>query len=330
MRKALIVGIDYYDRIPALGGCVNDANAVKSVLERHADGTTNFTTPEVLLGAKANSAVTRQELKEAVRQLFSDDADIALLYFAGHGYTEDTGGFLCASDCETGDDGLPLAEVMTFANKSQAKNKVIVLDSCHSGIAGDSPIHDKFAEVAEGMTILSASGANQYALEVPEGGAGVFTSLFIHALQGAAANLVGDVTPGSVYSHIDQSLGPWSQRPVFKTNVKRFVSLRRAQPPIPLDHLRAVTKYFPTPDHRLPLDPSYEPERSPDQLANSSIPPPDPAKTAVFAVLQEQALVNMVRPVGALHMWHAAMQSKACELTVLGQHYWNLVDKGLL
>jgi hypothetical protein len=219
---------------------------------------------------------------------------------------------------------------MTLANKSQAKNKVIVLDSCHSGIAGDSPVHDKYAEVAEGMTILTASGANQYALEVPEGGAGVFTSLFVHALQGAAANLVGVVTPGSVYSHIDQSLGPWSQRPVFKTNVKRFVSLRRAEPPISLEALRAVTKYFPTPDHRLPLDPSYEPERSPDQLSDSSIPPPDPANTAVFAVLQAQARVNMVRPVGAPHMWHAAMQHKACELTVLGQHYWNLVDKDLL
>jgi hypothetical protein len=94
-RKALIVGIDYYDRIPGLSGWVNDANAVKSVLERHADNTTNFTTPEVLLGATADSAVTKHELKEAVRELFNDDAEIALLYFAGHGYTEDTGGF-CA------------------------------------------------------------------------------------------------------------------------------------------------------------------------------------------------------------------------------------------
>jgi len=41
----------------------------------------------------------------------------------------------------------------------------------------------------------------------------------VDALGGAAANLVGDVTPGSVYAHIDQSLGPWAQRPVFKTNV---------------------------------------------------------------------------------------------------------------
>ena len=29
-------------------------------------------------------------------------------------------------------------------------------------------------------------------------------------------------------------------------------------------------------------------------------------------------------------MWHAAMNSKACELTVLGQHYWGLVDQELI
>jgi len=36
----------------------------------------------------------------------------------------------------------------------------------------------------------------------------VFTGLLVDALSGGAANLVGDVTPGSVYAHIDQSLGP--------------------------------------------------------------------------------------------------------------------------
>ena len=42
MRKALIVGIDYYDQISSLGGAVNDAYSVKSVLGRNADGTLNF------------------------------------------------------------------------------------------------------------------------------------------------------------------------------------------------------------------------------------------------------------------------------------------------
>jgi len=253
-----------------------------------------------------------------------------LFYFAGHGHIEDTGGFLCGTECRTGDDGLALAEVMTLAGKSSARNKVIVLDSCHSGIAGSRPDSQAIAEIKEGMTILTASTAEQYAMEIPGGGTGVFTGLFVDALGGAAANLVGDVTPGSVYAHIDQSLGPWAQRPVFKTNVTTFVSLRKAAAPIPLADLQALATYFPQPDFKFPLDPSYEPERSSSQLTDPSFPRPDPEKNAVFAVLQRYVKVNLVRPVGAPHMWHAAMQSKSCELTVLGQHYRNLVAKRLI
>jgi len=29
-------------------------------------------------------------------------------------------------------------------------------------------------------------------------------------------------------------------------------------------------------------------------------------------------------------MWHAAMQSNACELTVLGEHYRKLVAQGMI
>jgi caspase domain-containing protein len=330
MRKALVVGIDHYTRLKPLSGCVNDAHAVKAILERHADGTVNFVTPRLITGVGPSDIVERAVLKDAVRELFAGDSDIALLYFAGHGYIEDTGGFLCSGDSHTGDDGLSLAELMTLASKSTAKNKVIILDSCHSGILGDRPIAQGYSEIKEGMTILTASTAEQYAMEVPGGGAGVFTTLFVDALGGAAANLVGDVTPGSVYAHIDQSLGPWSQRPVFKTNVKTFVSLRKAAPPISLTDLQALAVHFPQAGYNFKLDPSYEPERSGEQRNDPNIPPPDPEKTAIFAVLQKYVKVNLVRAVGAPHMWHAAMQSKSCELTVLGEHYRKLVASGLL
>lgn len=330
MRKALIVGIDHYAHINSLSGCVNDALSVKAVLERHADRTVNFATPRVITGTGRADIVEKHFLKDAVRELFNGDADIALFYFAGHGYIEDTGGFLCAGDCRTGDDGLALSEVMTLANNSRAKNKVIILDSCHSGIAGDTSNLAGFAEIKEGTTILTASTAEQYAMEAPGGGSGVFTNLFVDALGGAAANLVGDVTPGSVYAHIDQSLGPWAQRPVFKTNVKTFVSLRKAAPPIDLADLQAIIKHFPSTDYQFPLDPSYEPERSEEQRNDSTIPAPNPVNNATFSILQQYVKVNLVRSVGAPHMWHAAMQRKACELTVLGKHYWKLVKEGLI
>lgn len=150
MRKALIVGIDHYDRLKPLSGCVNDALAVKALLERHADGTLNFPAPQVLVATSTSERVDKGYLKAATRELFRDDAEIALVYFAGHGYVEDTGGFVCGSDSVSGDDGLALAEVMTLANTSPAKNKVIILDSCHSGAAGGTPLLPAVAEISDG------------------------------------------------------------------------------------------------------------------------------------------------------------------------------------
>lgn len=326
MRKALIVGIDHYDQIQSLTGAVNDAHSVKAALDRHADGTINFAQPRLMTAAGPATAVSRTELREAVEELFRDDAEISLFYFSGHGYIDGAGGYLCASDCASGHDGLSLNEVLAFANSSPANNKVIMLDSCHSGIAGSSPVAAQVAEITEGVTILTASTAEQYAVET--GSSGVFTSLLVDALNGTAANLVGDVTPGSVYAHIDQSLGPWAQRPVFKTNIKRFVSLRKADSSVDLADLQKLTVLFDEPTTQLPLDPGYEPMRS--GVEDASVPPPDPQKNADFTVLQTLVKVNLVRPVGAPHMWHAAMDSKACELTVLGQHYWKLAKQGLI
>ncbi len=318
MRKALVVGIDYYEHIGGLHGCVNDAFGVKQMLDRHADGSVNFSQPKLMVGTAPTDLVTRSELKEAVRDLFADDNDVVLFYFAGHGYIESTGGYLCASDCKSGDDGLPLAEIMTFANKSPARNKIIMLDSCHSGGLGNHPVNPQLTEIAEGVTILTASTKDQYAAEV--NGGGVFTDLLIDALGGAGANLVGEVTPGSVYAHIDQSLGSWSQRPVFKTNIKRFVSLRQVQPPLPLADLQRLAEFFPMRGYEYQLDPSYEPT---DATA-------DAAHTAVFAILQKYNRVNLLVPVGAPHMWHAAIHSKTVRLTATGEHYRNLVEQGLI
>lgn len=322
MRKALVVGINYYAHGSALYGCVDDAHGVKNVLERNSDGTINFGV-NLLSGAGEADPISRSELREQIQELFADDSETALFYFSGHGHIEATGGYLLASDSRTGDEGIPLNDVLTWANLSRAKNRIIVLDSCHSGIAAAKPSTPTSAELTEGLTILTASGAEQYATE--RDGAGVFTTLFIDALNGAAGNLVGDVTPGSVYAHIDQSLGPWDQRPVFKTNVKSFVSLRKVQPPINLADLQRITEFFPTPGFVFRLDPSFEPERESPNLA---IPSPNPENTAKFAVLQKYSRVNLVVPVDAPHMWHAAMGSKACKLTVLGEHYRRLVEKG--
>ncbi len=322
MRKALVVGINYYEHGSPLYGCVDDAHAVKAILERHSDGSVNFDV-QLFTGTGPSDTVSRSQIKDYVQKLFSDDSEIALFYFAGHGHIESTGGYLLASDSRRGDEGVSLTEILALANESKARNKIIVLDSCHSGIAGTPPASVDNAVLAEGLTILTASTKDQYATE--ENGRGVFTTLFVDALNGVAANLLGEVTPGSIYAYIDQSLGAWEQRPVFKTNVKSFVSLRKVQPSVQLEDLRRITEFFPTAGYEFPLDPTFEPEM---KGRSAGMPDPDSENTRKFAILQNFYRVNLVVPVAASHMWNAAMESKACRLTVLGEHFRRLVERG--
>ena len=319
MRKALVVGINYYEQVSPLYGCVDDAHAVKAALERHSDGSINFDV-QLLTGTGPSDVVSRSQIKDSVAELFSGKSEVALFYFAGHGFFDATGGFIIASESERGDDGVSLNDILTLANKSEATDKIIVLDSCHSGIAGTPSVSGNNAVLAEGLTILTASTKDQYANE--ENDRGVFTTLFVDALNGSAANLTGDITPGSVYAHIDQSLGAWEQRPVFKTNVERFISLRKVSPPIALSDLRRLTEFFPSPGYEFLLDPSYEPEM---KGRDADMPSPNPENTRTFAVLQRYNRLNLLVPVDVPHMWNAAMESKACRLTVLGEHYRRLV-----
>jgi hypothetical protein len=323
MQMALIVGINYYEHGSPLFGCVNDAYAVKAVLERNDGGDLNFEC-KLLTGTGPSDRVNRSDLKDSIEKLFKTDAKTVLFYFAGHGHIEATGGYLLASDSKRGDEGVSLSEILILANASPATNKVIVLDSCHSGIAGSAPTGGTLATLSEGLSILTASTKDQYATE--ENGSGVFTTLFVDALNGGAADLTGQITPGSVYAHIDQSLGSWEhQRPVFKTNVQRFVSLRKVSPPISISDLLRITEFFPSPGFEFSLDPTFEPEM---KGRDPGMPLPIAENTRTFAILQKYNRLNLLLPVDAPHMWNAAMGSKACRLTVLGEHYRRLVAKG--
>lgn len=316
MRMALIVGIDSYSHASNLYGCVNDARAMKAALERNADGGRNFET-KCVLGTDSASPILKSKLRDYIKKLFSLDCGIALFYFAGHGHVEETGGYILTSDAKSGDDGIPLADIMVWANRSPAANRIIVLDSCHSGIAGSRTSETSISELKEGTTIITASTEDQYATE--QNNSGVFTSLFIDGLNGSAANIVGDVTPSSVYTHIEQSLGSWSQRPVFKANVKRFVTLCKVPPLLELSELRRITELFPHAGYEHQLKPSYEGTETDNEEHFDN-----------FRLLSKYNSASLVKPVGTIYMWSAAMDSKACELTALGEHYRRLVERELI
>jgi hypothetical protein len=317
MRKALIVGINNYPGAP-LKGAVHDANSIASVLETHGDGSGSPNFSVRLLTAPSDT-FGRAELRGAVEKVFDGDCDISLFYFSGHGLIKSTGGYIVTPDAKKYDEGVSMDDVLNIANQSKAKNKVVLLDCCHSGALGTPTITGAgIALLSEGLSVLTASRDSESALEV--NGKGVFTALVVDALQGGAADLRGHVTPGSIYAYVDQALGPWEQRPIFKTNVTRFTSLRSVTPPVPLEKLRKLVTYFPNPQDEYALDPSYE---FTEKAAN-------PANIEILKDLQKFVSVGLVVPVGEEHMYFAAINSKSCRLTALGYQYWRLVKEKLL
>lgn len=319
MRKALVVGINNYPGSP-LRGCINDASAFGAIMETHGNGDPNF---EVQL---RTDVPTKGELIEWIQNLFKGDNEVSLFYFSGHGFENDLGTYLVTPDVTRNDVGVSMTDLVVMANNSSAKNRVIILDCCHSGAAGTSPITGgAITSINKGVTILTASKHDEVSMEV--NGHGIFTNLLIDALQGGAADIRGDITPGSIYSYIDQALGAWEQRPVFKTNITEFISLREIPPKVPKDVLRNIIKYFPEPAHEYPLNPSYEDKNSPE-IPHSLIEPyAKPENVAVFKELQKYQSVGLVVPVNAPYMYFAAMESKSCRLTALGYHYWRLVKQ---
>ena len=152
----------------------------------------------------------------------------------------------------------------------------------------------------------------------------IFTALLIQGLNGGAADISGNITPASLYSFVDQSLGAWQQRPVFKTNISQFLPIRTINAKVPKEILRRISKYFVNPTDEFKLDPSYEFTNSPNIEHNIVMPYANEDHVTVFKDLQLFESVGLIEPVGTEHMYFAAMESKSCKLTALGLHYWKL------
>lgn len=319
-RKALIVGIDEYPSAP-LSGCVNDATSIASLLKINEDGSPNFDTK------LQKNVCTKGRLKILVQDLFKGNSDVALFYFSGHGSIEENQGYIVTPDFSPGDIGISTDDILTMANKSSIKNKIIILDSCFSGNLGTAgALNSSSSILGEGVTIMTASSKDEVSIE--NNGHGVFTSLFIQALAGYAADITGNVTPAGIYAFIDQALGAWSQRPIFKTNTQNFYYLRKVTPKIKLSTLRKIKDYFSSEKSEFKLDPSFEFTNNPHEKHDLKTPYAIDKNVKVFKDLQLYQKVGLVEPSDEDYMYFAAMNSKSCHLTSLGKRYFKLAKEG--
>lgn len=329
MRKALCIGIDYYENFNSLPGCSGDAKAIGQLLETNLDGTENF---DVTFRVEKNSAsiCTAAKLEQEIRNIFSQEVDTVLFYYSGHGGIIDGKGFLVPSDADYLEDMFPMERLLEIINQSNATNKIVILDCCHAGSLGKFNSIPGCDVLPENTTILAASRADQTSALTTYGS--LFTMSLYQALHGGAANILGEITPASIYSFIDRALSNHDQRPVFKANLDNFICLRTIKPSIKLEDLKKIIDIFYMPEYDYPLNPSYEEDKRDVKIEKYKVH--NPENEAIFAVLRKYAALNMVEPVDLPedknYMYWAAVLSKACRLTPHGRYYWTLVKEGII
>ena len=191
---AVVIGINTYEKWPALEFAAADASAVKAVLE-------NSGFDEIIM-IMDQEASQRRILTELFHNLPAKVGrnDRVLFYFAGHGQTEDLPGggkkgFIIPVDAET--DGfaataVSMEQIRSLSSRIAAKHILYVMDCCYSGLglnrsAGLWPGISDFLLKVSSMRVVQIITAGGQGEQVQErGGHGLFTAYFLKAIAGEA------------------------------------------------------------------------------------------------------------------------------------------------
>ncbi len=321
-KRALIVGIDQYQNLPALTGCVADALAMNELLQRHDDGDSNYSCR--LLTSADGPPITKDLLRSAWRGLFDNFDGHILFHYSGHGSPTRVGGVIATQDGVHPEPGLRMDDLLLFAKESRAKSILLILDCCYAAHLGDPAFlqgaggDQNQAYMREGLTILAASQKTETAHETA--GHGVFTKLVLGALSGGAADVRGRISAASIYAYVEQALGPWDQRPMYKSYADRLPPVRHCKPSVTDHLLRELTKFFPEESSVFQMAPSYE----------RTHPTADSGHIAIFNKFKTLRNANLLATQSGKDLYFIALDSGWVKLTPLGQFYWNLAKKGLI
>ena len=324
-RRALFIGIDTYDFMRPLTGPVADMLALEQMLAYHENFTPNYACKHLLSATATDTPIdslriSRPRMLEALRELF-DTEDEVLFAFAGHGVSLPTGVYLATQDGNEMLPGIAMSDILAMANASHAKDVLLIFDCCNAGALGDPlPFASEAATIhfREGLTLVAASRPAQSAREVA--GNGMFTQLVIGALEGGGKDIRGKVTSASIYGYVDQALGPWEQRPMYKSNASRLLTVRQCEPDVSGADLQRLPELFMTPVTPHCLDHRYE----------HSFEEATPECVAIFNVFKHYRDARLLKTTIDSDLFFAAKHCTSAALTPLGKYYWELAKKGLL
>jgi len=236
-RDALIVGISSYQYLPGLNTPAHDGEAIAQRLQ--TDGNFRVTRlPEIVqsgqLQVGIKTQVTLAELEAALVRLFKPRGttipQTALFYFSGHGLQKDIGiqeGYLATSEANpsTGLFGLSLFWLRRLLQESPVRQRVILLDCCHSGELLNFLEADPGARSGTDRLFMAASREYEAAYESITGHYSIFT-------QAVLAGLDPHRLPNGIVSNygltdwVSNALKAEQQQPLFENSGSEIILTR--------------------------------------------------------------------------------------------------------
>ena len=218
---AVIIGVNKYEHVTPLDYCVADANSIESLLIENFD----FNPDNVIM--LINQEATLQGIRNAFAHIMKEAGkdDRVLIYFAGHGFTEDLPdgvgeiGYLVPYDGKEEDaylTCLPMEELRTVSQRSSARQVMFLVDACHGGLAAvntrslnsNSKYYIKKIAGMKARQIISAGGKDDKVMEKAEWGHSAFTYKLIHGLKDGLADQDEDniITASELYTFLRRSV----------------------------------------------------------------------------------------------------------------------------
>ncbi len=313
-KKALIIGNDDYRTASKLRGCKNDTKSVESLLKNNEDGTGNFS-------VYPHHDLDNQSIKKEIEQFLKRKSSYAIIYYSGHGYINENGGYLCGIDAAKGNIGVSMKWLSRIINDSKIPEITIILDCCHAGeMFNVSCRGDEFSLLRQGVTVLAATTKNDTAAEFC--GKGVFTSILAEGLKGAAKDILGNISIAGLYACAENMLSPFQQRPVFKSFVDQITPIRKCIPLVSeLDLKKLITdNFFPDPESTITVNRDILNQKK----AEFDIP------FDTFLILSAYEKAGLLECDTGKTLIETTLEWGKCGLSVYGKHVWQLVKKDRL
>ncbi len=253
-KKALLIGVSQYEAgLPPLAAAPKDVAAMQRVLQSSELGA--FDEVKMLIDPDLEAMQT------AIDLLFQScqKGDLGLLYFSGHGITDDSDRLYLATRRTSKDTFRSTAVSASFIqgimrDRSYQRQHVLILDCCYSGafaegwLAKSADINLKPQLEVEGSVVLTSSTSTQKSYEDKEGELSLYTNYIVQGIESGAAESDGDgmISADELHEYAKrhvQSAKPAMKPDIFSQRQGIKILLAKARVDKKLEYRRLVERY---------------------------------------------------------------------------------------